>query len=192
MTRTTVSPQKSLVAGLVMLGLVVGLQRAVAQAVQCPAGGQQFTTSGTVDGVSFQVSGGTLTMTNTTTSDMATVSWCAEGKEEFSNGSKISGLMSTSIPGGQSQSSFFDKDLNHFVVYSVEHVDSGGHGPPPRPGKGNGGGGDGDGGGGDGGSGGTQSTGGSGGTLSTGGGAGGSGAVAPPPPVIVNEPTVTG
>ena len=196
---TTASPY-SLVAGLVMLGLVVGLQGAVAQeANQCPPGGQEFFQSGTVDGVSFEASGSSLTLANTTTSEMATVSWCAEGTEEFSNGSKSSGVMSTSIPGGESKSAFFDQDISRFVVYGVEHRDSGGPRPPPRPRSG-----DGDDGG-DGRDGGDRSGGGGGGggsgasgasaasqTPSNAGVPAGSGAVAPPPPAIVGQPTVTG
>jgi hypothetical protein len=188
MKGTTSSPQKSLVAGLIMMGLVVGLQSAVAQeAVHCPSGGQQFTQSGTVDGVSFQASGTSLTMTNTTTSETVTVSWCAEGEEELSNGSNISGVSSTSILGGQSRSTSFDNDISLFVIYSVEHQGSGGPQPPP----GNGGGGDG--GDGDGGDGRAPSKG-------RGTGASGAsaappptiGAVAPPPPTIVDQPSVTG
>jgi hypothetical protein len=186
---STSSPQNSLVAGLVTLGLVVGLQSALAdEADQCPPGGQTFNQSGTVDGVTLQASGSSLTMTNTTTSDIVTVSWCAEGNEELSNGSKISGVMSTSIPGGQSRSTSFDNAISLFVIYSVEHQGSGGPGPPP----GNGGGGDGGDGGGDD----------DGGATSKGGGPGASdasappppaiAAVAPPPPTIVEQPSVTG
>ena len=194
MKRPTGSLKESLVAGLVMLALVVGLQRAVAdEAVHCPSGGQKFDQSGTVDGVSFEVSGSSLTMTNTTSSEVATVSWCAEGEEELSNGSKISGVMSTSIPGGQSRSSSFDQDISHFVIYSVVHRDSGGPGPPP----GNGNGGDDDGNergddGGDGNGAGSDAKGGVGSTPSKGGGPGGSSAVAPSPPAIVGQPSVTG
>jgi hypothetical protein len=178
--------KESLVAGLVMLALAVGLQRAVAdEAVQCPSGGQKFDQSGTVDGVSFEASGSSLTMTNTTTSEMVSVSWCAEGEEELSNGSKISGVLSTLIPRGQSRSSSFDHDISHFVVYSVLHLDSGGPGPPP--GNGDGGGGDGNGGGSD-----KNGGGDDGGTPSKGGGSGRSGALAPPPPAIVSKPSVTG
>ena len=191
MERATASPQKFLLTGLVMLGLFAGLQSAVAgEGDHCPSGGQTFGQSGTVDGVSFQASGRSLTMTNTTTSEIATVSWCAEGKKELSNGSNISGVMSTGIPGGQSWSSSFDQDISQFVIYSVVHQDSGGPGPPP-PGNGNGGGGDGDGGH-------------SGGSPPKGGGPAASsapapaappqatGAIAPPPPTIVDQPTVTG
>jgi hypothetical protein len=189
----TGSFKESLVAGLVMLALVVGLQSAVAdEAVQCPSGGEKFDQSGNVDGVSFEASGSSLTMTNTTTSEMATVLWCAEGEEELSNGSKISGVVSTSIPGGQSRSSSFEHDISHFIIYGVEHQESGG--PQPPPGNGNGGGGDGDGGGDGGGD--------NGGAPSKGGGRPGAsgaaapppavGAVAPPPPAIVDQPTVTG
>ncbi len=185
---TTASPH-SLLAALVMLGLVVGLQSAVAQeADQCPSGGQEFFPSGTVDGVSFQASGNSLTMTNTTTSEMATVSWCAEGNGNLSNGSNISGVMSTGIPGGESRSSTFDEDITRFVVYGVEHREGGGHRPPPRPGGGGGGedvGGDGGGGSGGG-------SGGGGGAPPIGSGSGGSGAVAPPPAAIPAQPTVTG
>jgi hypothetical protein len=178
--------KESLIAGLVMLVLVVGLQRAVAdEAVQCPSGGQKFDQSGTVDGVSFEASGSSLTMTNTTTSEMVSVSWCAEGEEELSNGSNISGVMSTSIPREQSRSSSFDHDISHFVVYSVLHLDSGGPGPPP--GNDDGGGGDGNGGSSDG-----NGRGDDRGSPSKGGGSGGSGALAPPPPAIVSQPSVTG
>ena len=124
-------------------------------------------------------------MTNTTLSEEVTVLWCAEGEEELSNGSKISGVLSTSIPGGQSRSSSFDQDISHFVVYSVEHRDSGG--PRPPPGNGNGGGGDGNGGSSDGNGGGGNS-----GAPSKGGSPGGSGAVASSPPAIVGQPSVTG
>jgi hypothetical protein len=179
----TGSPQNSLIAGLVMLGLVVGLQSAVAdETLPCPAGGQKFDQSGTVDGVSFQASGNSLTMTNTTTSEMATVSWCAEGTGNPSNGGSFSDVMSTSIPGGESRSSSVDQEIGHFVVYSVVHQDSGGPGPPP----GNGGGGDGNGGSSDGGGGDDR------GTRSKSGRSGGSRALAPPPPGIVSQPSVTG
>lgn len=186
---TTASPL-SLVAGLLLLGLVLGLQSAVAQETdQCPSGGQEFFPSGAVDGVSFQASASSLTMTNTTTSEMATVSWCAEGSGNLSNGSNISGVMSTDIPGGESQSSTFDGDITRFVVYGVEHREGGGHRPPPRPGTGGGGDGDVGGEGGGGSSGGGSSAG---GAPPIGGGSGGPGAVAPPPAAIPAQPTVTG
>ena len=211
--KVTAGSPHSLVAGLVMLGLVVGLQAAVAdEADQCPSGGQELSGSGTVDGVSFLASGSSLTMTNTTTSEMANVSWCAEGSGNLSNGSNSSGVNSTSIPGGASWSSSFDQDISRFVVYSVKHRSSGGI--EPSPGNGNGGGGDGggsDGGGSDGGDGGGSdgggsdggasnsggassgsSSGGSGGTPSTAGAPGGSGTFAPPPAAIPAQPTVTG
>ncbi len=190
---TTASPH-SLVAGLVMLGLVIGLQGAVAdEADQCPSGGQEFFPSGTVDGLSFQASGSSLTMTNTTTSEMATVSWCAEGNGNLSNGSNSSGVMSTGIPGGESRSSSFDEDISRFVIYSVEHREGGGHRPPPRPGSGGGGDGDGADRGGDGDVGGSGAAGAGGaGTPSTVGGPGGTTAVAPPPPAIPAQPSVTG
>ncbi len=166
-----------------------GVQSAVAQeAEQCPSGGQEFFPSGTVDGVSFQASGSSLTMTNTTTSEMATVSWCAEGSGNLSNGSNTSGVMSSGIPGGESWSTSFDDDVSRLVIYGVEHQASGGHRPPPRPGSGGGGDGDvgGEGGGGSGGGG------GGGGTPPTGNGPGAPGAVAPPPAAIPAQPTVTG
>lgn len=193
--KVTATSPKSLAAGLVVLGLVLGLQSAVAgQVDQCPSGGQEFFPSGSVDGVSFQASGSSLMMTNTTTSEMATVSWCAEGNGNLSNGSNTSGVITTGIPGGQSQSSSFDEDITRFFVYSVEHRDSGG--PRPPPGNGNGGGGDGDRGDGsergDGIAAGGAGGGGSGGTPPTGAGSGGSGAIATPPPAIPAGPTVTG
>jgi hypothetical protein len=189
MKRPTVSLKESLVAGLVLLGIVVGLQRAVADdAIQCPSGGQEFDQLATVDGVTFEVSAGSLTMTNTTTSDLATVSWCAEGEQELTAGSTISGVMTTTIPGGESRSSSFDHDIVRFIVYSVVHQDSGGPGPPPRPGNGGGGrdhdttdgGGD------------RNRVSGNSATPSNGPGSGGTGALAPPPPVIAKQPSVTG
>ncbi len=182
MNRRTDSPQKSLIAGLVMVGLVLGLQSAVAQeAVPCPAGGQRFSQSADFGAVMFQASGNSFTMTNTTTDEKATVSWCAEGIGNPSNGGSISGVMSTNIPVGQSRSFSFDQEIGEFVIYSV--VTYGGIQPPP--GNGNGGRDDG----------GDRSDGGDAGNAAAppkGGSPGGSGVAAPPPPAIVGQPSVTG
>ncbi len=170
MKRRSASHKKLLVAGLLMLGLLVGLQSAVAdEGVQCPSGGQKFNRSGSVNGVSFQTSGSTLTMTNTT-SGTVTVSWCAKGGEKFSNGSKISGVRSTTIPAGQSRSSSFNQDVSNFVVYSVNGQNGNGGNPPPGNGNGGGGGGGGD----------------------DGNGGGPGGPFAPPAPAIAGQPAVTG
>lgn len=164
------SHKKSLVAGFIVLGLFVGLQNAVAdEGVQCPSGGQKFNRSGSVNGVSFQASGGTLSMTNTT-SGTVTVSWCAKGGEKFSNGSKISGVRSTTIPAGQSRSSSFNQDVSNFVVYSVDGQNGNGGNPPPGNGNGGGGGGGGD----------------------NGNGGGPGGPFAPPASAIAGQPAVTG
>jgi len=178
----TGSPQNSLIAGLVMLGLVVGLQSAVAGAADpCPAGGEKFNQSATFGGVSFQASGNSLTMTNTTTDETATVSWCAEGAGNPSNGGSLSGVMSTTIPAGESRSFSFDQAIGDFVIYSV--VTSGGIRPPPGIGNGRG---DDRGDGSDGGDVGNA------GAPPKGGSPGASGTVAPPPSAIVSQPSVTG
>ncbi|HEX2267348.1 MAG TPA: hypothetical protein VHI97_03975 [Actinomycetota bacterium] len=159
-----------MVGGLITLGLLVGLQSAVAgQGVQCPSGGQKFNRSGSVNGVTFQASGSTLTMTNTT-SGTVTVSWCAKGGSKFSNGSFTSGVRSTTIPAGQSRSASFNQDVSNFVVYSVDGQNGNGGNPPPENGNGGGGGGGGD----------------------NGNGGGPGGPLAPPAPAIVGQPAVTG
>jgi hypothetical protein len=140
--------QRWVISGVIAIGLLTGLQHAIAQpqGLHCPSGGQKFSSSGSVGGVNFQASGNTLTMTNTT-SGTVTGTWCAKGGSNFSNGGYTSGVRSTSIPAGQSRSASFNQGISHFVVYAAEG--SGGNGgnppppgpPPPPPGNGGGGGG---------------------------------------------------
>ena len=157
--------QSWVLSSLLAIGLLTGFQNALAQGgVHCPSGGQKFNNSGSVEGVNFQASGSTLTMTNTT-SETVTVTWCAKGGSKFSNGGYNSGLRSTSLSPGQSASVSFGQDISHFVVYDVV----------PKPGNGGGGGGGGGGNGNGNGNGGGGGGGGGGNGNCNGGGGGGGG-----------------